>query len=137
GPTELAVAPGEADYGSFLDFLHHADATITFPQTVYLRFVKMEPQLGLKAAGEAYAEWFGQRLIKAERHLAEREYLCAGRFTVADIAVTYALHLATLAGLDRLVPDSLKAYRDRMTARAAFAQAIQAEGRAATQQEVS
>ena len=44
GPSSLAVAPDEEDYAAYLDFLHHADATITFPQTVYLRFVMMEPE---------------------------------------------------------------------------------------------
>lgn len=134
GPTALAIAPGEEDYGAYLDFLHHADATITFPQTVYLRFCMMEPDRGLQAAGEAYAEWYGKRLIKAERRLADREYLCAGRFTAADIAVTYALHLSTLNGLDRFVPDTLKQYRARMTARPSFAKAVKAERAAAADQ---
>ena len=131
-PTALAVVPGEQDYGAFLDFLHHADATITFPQTVFLRFARMERNFGLEAAGEAYADWFGKRLIKAERHVENRDYLCAGRFTVADIAVTYALHLATPTGLDHLVPQVLRDYRARMTARPAFAQAVETE-RAAEQ----
>jgi len=134
GPTPLAIAPGEQDYGTYLDYLHHADATITFPQTVYLRFCKMEPDRGLQEAGEAYADWYRQRLVKAEQRLAAREYLCADRFTVADIAVTYALYLSTLIGLDHLVPDSLKAYRDRMTARPAFARAIELERLAAKAQ---
>jgi len=127
GPTDLAIAPGEEDYGAFLDFLHHADATITFPQTVYLRFARFETGLGLQAAGEVYGEWYGKRLIKAERRLEGREYLCAGRFTVADIAVTYALRLSSLIGLEHLVPPSLKAYRERMTARPGFTRAIEAE----------
>ena len=137
GPTELAIAPGEQDYGAFLDFLHHADATITFPQTVFLRFARMERNLGLEAAGEAYADWFGKRLVKAELHLENRDYLCAGRFTVADVAVTYALHLATLTGLDHLVPQGLKDYRARMTARPAFARAVEAERAAAAEQGVA
>jgi len=136
GPTELTIAPGEQDYGAFLDFLHHADATITFPQTVYLRFVRMEPDLGLEAAGEAYADWFGKRLVKAERHLENRDYLCADRFTVADIAITYALYLATLIGLDHFVPQNLKDYRARMTARPAFARAVETEQKAAADQGV-
>ncbi len=53
---------------------------------------------------------------------------------MADIAVTYALHLSTLNGLDRLVPPGLKEYRARMTARPAFAQAVEAERDAAVAQ---
>lgn len=131
GPSPLAVAPDEADYGAFLDFLHHADATLTFPQTVYQRFVLMEKERGLQEAGEAYATWYAKRLIKAEERLESREYLCADRFTVADIAVAYALYLSGLNGLDHLVPEGLKAYRARMTARAGFIAAVEAEGAAA------
>src|SRR5271168_115391 len=49
-PSPLALRDDEADYGMYHDFLHHADATLTFPQTVYIRFVLMEKNLGLEAA---------------------------------------------------------------------------------------
>jgi len=42
GAHHLFVAPGEADYGEYLDYTYHADATITFPQTVYMRFALFE-----------------------------------------------------------------------------------------------
>ena len=32
----LLLAPDEPDYGAFLNWLFHADATLTFPQTVML-----------------------------------------------------------------------------------------------------
>ena len=131
GPTPLAVQPGEPDYGAFLDFLHHADATLTFPQTVWIRFGLFEKERGLEEAGRAYAEWFQQRLSKAEQHLAMREYLCADRFTGADIAVTYALYLATKTGLDHLVPEALKTYRARMVERPGFIRAVEVETSAA------
>lgn len=131
GPSTLAVAPDEPDYGAYLDYLHHADATITFPQTVYLRFAKMEPDRGLQGAGTAYAGWYAKRLVKAQARLKMRDYLCADRFTIADIVIAYALHLSSLIELDHLVPDSLKVYRARMTARPGFAAAVEAERRAA------
>ncbi|WP_206208745.1 glutathione S-transferase family protein, partial [Vogesella mureinivorans] len=95
---------------------YHADATITFPQTVYMRFCLFEKDKGLQEAGHAYAKWFHKRLIKIEQRLAAREYLCADRFTVADICIGYALILAESVGLDDGVPESLKAYRSRLTA---------------------
>lgn len=136
GPTALSIAPGDRDYGAYLDFLHHADATITFPQTVYMRFVLFEKERGLAEAGEAYATWYEKRLVKAERHLENREYLCADRFTCADIAVAYALYLSTKIGLDHLVPPSLQDYRARMTSRPGFLQAVAAEQAAAEAQGV-
>jgi glutathione S-transferase len=122
--SNLVVSPDEDDYAAYLDFLHHADATLTFPQTVYLRFAVMEKERGLEEAGVAYADWFGARLTKVRRRLADRGYLCAGRFTVADIAVTYALLLAARCGLERHLTDDLRAFADRMTARPAFQRAL-------------
>lgn len=124
GYTDLAIAPGERDYGEYCDFTYHADATITFPQTVYMRFCLFEKDKGLQEAGQSYAKWFHKRLVKAEQRLLGREFLCADRFTVADICVGYALILAQSVGLDDGVPDSLKAYRARLTAREAFQRAI-------------
>lgn len=133
GYTDLAIAPGERDYSAYLDYTYHADATITFPQTVYMRFAIFEKDKGLAEAGVAYAKWFHKRLVKVEERLRNREFLCADRFTVADICVGYALILAESVGLDDGVPDSLKAYRARLTAREAYQRAFarEEEGRLA------
>lgn len=134
GPSDLVVQPGEADYGPYLDFLHHADATLTFPQTIYMRFAMFERNLGLSAAGEAYAAWFKARLVKVENRLEGREFLCSHRFTVADIAVTYALWLATMIGLTSLLGPRSHDYLERMKARAGFSKALEAETSAAQAQ---
>ncbi|MET0372504.1 MAG: glutathione S-transferase family protein [Sphingobium sp.] len=127
GPTPLAVSLEEVDYPRFLDFLHHADATLTFPQTVYIRYRLGEPERGLGEAGELYADWFAARLVKLRERIADRTYVCAERFTIADIAVAYPLFLARLIGLgDRLGPE-LDAYLDRMTARPGFVRARERE----------
>lgn len=127
GYTPLAIAPGERDYGAYLDYTYHADATITFPQTVYMRFAIFEKDKGLAEAGHAYAKWFHKRLVKVEQRLEGREFLCADRFTVADICVGYALILAESVGLDDGVPQSLKDYRARLTARPAYQRAFARE----------
>jgi len=31
GPTELGLTPSHAEYGSYLNWLHRSDATLTFP----------------------------------------------------------------------------------------------------------
>lgn len=133
GMTDLAIAPGERDYAAYLDYTYHADATITFPQTVYMRFAIFEKDKGWAEAGEAYAKWFEKRLVKVEQRLEAREYLCADRFTVADICVGYALILAQNVGLDDRLPESLKKYRQRLTSRDAYKRAFarEEEGRLA------
>lgn len=127
GFTDLAIAPGEADYAEYCDYTYHADATITFPQTVYMRFAIFEKEKGFAEAGEAYAKWFQKRLIKIEQRLETRRFLCADRFTVADICVGYALVLADKVGLDEGVPQTLKDYRSRLTARDAYRRAVARE----------
>lgn len=127
GAAGLVIAPDEADYGEYLDYTYHADATLTFPQTVYMRFAIFEKDKGWAEAGEAYAKWFEKRLVKVEQRLEGRDYLCGGRFTVADICIGYALVLAKSVGLDERVPGSLKAYRERLTDRPAFKAAVARE----------
>lgn len=120
----LALSPDEPDYGLFLDFLHHADATLTFPQTVALRFCQFEKDRGLEAAGEAYGDWFGKRLAKADARLDGREWLAGDRFTVADIAVGYALYLSRMTRLEHHLTDRLRDYLSRLTARPGFQRAL-------------
>lgn len=118
--TALAVTPDEADYGAYLDFLHHADATLTFPQTVYMRYALFEPHRGLETAGELYAQWYVARLAKITARLETRAFLCAGRFTAADIAIAYALFLSTQVGLGDRLPPRLVEWLGTMKVRPGF-----------------
>jgi glutathione S-transferase len=133
GADALVVRPDEADYGAYLDFTYHADATITFPQTVFMRFALFEKDRGFADAGHAYARWFHKRLVKLEHRLDGREYLCADRFTVADICCGYALILAASVGLDDGVPASLKDYRSRLEERSGYRRALDLEAAASTE----
>jgi glutathione S-transferase len=127
GPTPLAVAVEEPDYGRFVDFLHHSDATLTFPQTVYIRYRLIERDRGLGEAGDLYRDWYLARLAKVEARLDGREFLCADRFTAADIAIGYALYLSRRIGLGGLLPPTLDVYLDRLLARDGFRRARERE----------
>jgi len=123
-PHPLRVDPAEPDYGAYLNWLYRSDATLTFPLTLVLRYAQLEPPARRSAqVAEDYTIWFLSRARSVEDALDAREYLCAGRFTIADIAVHYALYLALLLGLeDRLKPRS-QAYLRRLMQRAAFQRA--------------
>lgn len=128
GPSDLAVAPDEPGYAAYLNFLHMGEATLTFPQTIYLRYSRLEPlERRLPQAAEDYAQWFGSRLRNAET-LMGREYACAGRFTMADISVGYAVMLAQSIGLAEQVTPGMAAYFARLTEREAFHRAKAAQG---------
>jgi len=136
-PTALRVAPDEPGFGAYLNYLHFGEATLTFPQTLVLRYAHFEPpERRQPTVAEDYARWFLARLKTLEPVLARSEHLCAGRFTAADISVGYALMLATHLGLaDRFTP-AVSAYWTRLQAREGHARALAAQLRAARAQGV-
>lgn len=122
GPTDLALDLDHPDYGSFLNWLYFSDATLTFPQTLVLRYTILEPkERRLPQAAEDYANWFSGRLRYVEDALEDKAFLVADQFTIADIAIGYALHLAdTLKPLKDLLGPNARAYLERLRARDAF-----------------
>jgi glutathione S-transferase len=67
---------------------------------------------------EAYTQWMARRLAQLETVLAEREWLAAGRFTVADLLMADVLRITAVRAFgDR--PAS-EAYVARLTDRPAF-----------------
>jgi len=123
-PNEgLGLAPDHPEYGDYLNWLHQADATLTFPQTIYLRYTAFEPAPEKLAVAEDYAKWFLARLRRLDAFLEEREYLVAGRFTIADIAIGYALYLGRVLRLDDRYQPQTAAYLDRLLERPAFQRA--------------
>ncbi|MGO4711425.1 glutathione S-transferase family protein [Bradyrhizobium sp. 2TAF24] len=137
GPTPLAVAPDEPAYGAFLNWLYFGEATLTFPQTLVLRYSQLEPEERRNPQVAAdYAKWFFGRLRAIEAITAERETLCAGRFTAADISVGYALLLAERIGLAKDFGPAVAAYWQRLQQREGFKRARVAEKRASEEQNV-
>ena len=126
GPTDIAVKPGEAAYGEYLNWLYRSDATLTFPLTIALRFKVMEPELGLQAAGDAYIKWFFARLRSVETALTDSEYLCGDKFTVADICIGFSLYLADTMDLAEGFKPNTSAYFERLKQRPAFIRATTA-----------
>lgn len=125
GPTDLALSPGERDYGLYLNWLHRSDATLTFPLAIVLRYSRFEPpERRLKQAADDYTQWFFARLRSVEQATAEREFLCADRFTIADISVGFALYLAGTMGLSESFKPNTEAYYRRLTERPAFQRAV-------------
>jgi len=125
GPTNLGVTPNDRDYGLYLNWLHRSDPTLTFPLTIVLRYTVFEPEeRRLKQVADDYTQWFLARLRCVEQAAAEREFLCADRFTIADICVGYALFLADTLGLRERFKINTEAYYTRLSARPAFQRAI-------------
>lgn len=126
GPTDLAVRPDEEDYGAYLNWLYRSDATFTFPQTIFLRYTHLEPEetRNPKVADD-YRKWFLARMRSVETALEGKDYLCSGRFTIADICVGYAVMLALSLKIDEVLTPNIKAWWERISARPAFERASQ------------
>ncbi len=123
-PTDLRVDPSEPAYGEYLNWMYRSDATLTFPQTIVLRYTRLEPkERRLPQAAEDYTVWYLSRLRSVEAALEDREFLCAGRFTMADVAVHYALFLGETLGLAERYKPRSRDYLERLKARPAFRRA--------------
>ena len=126
GPTSLAVTPDEKAYGVYLNWLHRSDATLTFPQTLVLRYTMLEPEERRQPqVAQDYKKWFLGRWRSVEAALEGHDYLCANRFTMADIAVGYAFFLATKSlGIEEAVTPNVAKWWARLEAREGYQKAI-------------
>jgi len=119
GSSKLNVEKTESDYGNYLNWLYHSDATLTFPQTIFMRYKLFEPGIADNAA-TGYRKWFVSRLRLLEKELENREYLCCDRFTIADICVGYALYLAKFIKIDEAFTPNIKRWTDAIFERNSF-----------------
>jgi glutathione S-transferase len=123
--TPLEVHRDEADYWGYRNWLHRSDATLTFPLAIMLRYTRVEaPERRLAQAVDDYKAFFGGRAKSIEAALGDRrEWLVAGRFTIADIVIGYAAYLATTLGADDVLGERTKGWLARCMARDAFVRA--------------
>lgn len=130
GAGTLAVTADAPEYGDYLNWMYHSDATLTFPQTLVLRYGRFESKDRRQPQVVAdYTQWYLARLKLVNARLESADYLCAGRFTAADIAVGYALYLGEVIGLAEHYKPQTQEYLARLKARDAFQRAAsQGEG---------
>jgi glutathione S-transferase len=126
-PNELLVAVEDSAYGAWLNWLYFGEATLTFPQTIVLRYRQLEPGHAEHIADD-YARWFMSRLRQVDRGLQDGAWLCANRFTAADISVGYALLLADYLKLSARFTTTIAEYWTNLSTRPAFLAAKRAQG---------
>ena len=119
GPTPLMVGVDEPAYGAFLNWMYFSDATLTFPQTLVLRYAQLEPEerRNPQVAGD-YAKWFLGRLAGGRgRHRqcgdAGRRPFHRGRYRRSATR----LRLAENIGLSKDFGPNVAAYWQRLQAR--------------------
>lgn len=137
GPTPLGVGVDEPAYAAYLNWMFFSDATLTFPQTLVLRYGQLEPaERRQMQVVEDYAKWFLGRLRAVEAAAGQGEWLCANRFTAADIVIGYALRLASNIGLAKDFGPNVTAYWQRLQQRDGYRSALAAEDRASEEQKI-
>ncbi|CAN7607430.1 glutathione S-transferase family protein [Acidovorax sp. Leaf78] len=133
----LEVRPADPAFGAYLNWLHLGEATLTFPQTLVLRYGRFEPaDRKQPQVVEDYSRWFLARLRAVEAAVARQDYLCAGRFTAADVSVGYALLLADHLGLEPQFGEATQSYWQRLQERPGYQRAHAAQIEAAEDQDV-
>ena len=71
-----------------------------------------------------YKKWYLARLRLLDAHLLEQQYLCDNRFTMADIAIAYALYLGEINGFSQEYSPQVTAYLERQKQRPAFVKSV-------------
>ena len=124
GPTDLGLTSDHEEYATYLNWLHRSDATLTFPQTLVLRYSRLEPEEKRNPqVVQDYRKWFLGRLRSVESALEGRRYLVADRFTIADICVAYSLVLAKSLDIDEAFTPNIERYWRDVNGRPAFKRA--------------
>jgi len=118
---ELRLTPDEADYGSWLNWMHFGEASLANIQATILRYTLFLPKpQRLPVVGEDLSVFLQERLKMLDAGLQGKTYLCGERFTAADISVGYALLLSSLFGYQKYFTPAITAYFDRLQSRSAY-----------------
>lgn len=135
--TSLEVTPDEPGYADYLNWLHRSDATLTFPLAIMLRYsVFPKPEDRKLEIAEDYKLFFLGRAKSIEAALSDgREWLVAGRFTMADICIGYSIMLALTLGLNAELGPNTLAWWERLAARDGFKSAKARQAQSTSQEE--
>lgn len=125
GPCQLGLDISHPDYPLYLNWLQRSDATLTFPQTLILRYGFLaDKKHKLPQVVDDYTQWFLSRLKCVEDALQSRDYMVADRFTIADICVGYAVFLARKLKLGEHFGPATQDYLERITNRESFGRVL-------------
>ena len=123
--SPLVVPPNDPERPQFLQWLWYGKSTLMTPLSrlnIVRQVERKGPEVDAIIAGAR--DHVAERLKMLEQRLEGRDFLVAGRLTLADISVSYPLHLVGMLGVDSLLGPRSVAYRERLRARPAYQRAI-------------
>ena len=123
--SPLVVPPDDPERPQFLQWLWYGELTLMTPLS-RLNIVRQVERKGpeVEAIIAGARDHVAGRLKMLEQGLEGRDFLAAGRLTLADISVSYPLHLVGMLGVDNLLGPRSAAYRERLRARPAHQRAV-------------
>jgi len=124
---DLGRAPGHAERGKFLEWLHYGETIAQHLAQLTFHHIVLRPADRSAVVQRLEALRLRRTLEGIEAALGAQDYLLPGGFSAADIMAGSSADLARrfvpLAGLDRV-----SAWLDRLTARPGYAAAHAADG---------
>ncbi|HEV2364942.1 MAG TPA: glutathione S-transferase family protein [Caulobacteraceae bacterium] len=129
GPTPLAPQPGEANWPTFLSYLHFGEASLTAPMNVTIASRFFAPDEHKANWGAQFAvDNFARKSGALVQRLKQSPYVAGPDFTAADISCGYAIGLAMNIGAGDKLDPALKQYLGKLTERPAYKKAAAPEG---------
>jgi glutathione S-transferase len=123
--SPLIVSPDDPERAPFLQWLWYGESTLMTPLSRLNVVRQVERKTAeVEAIIAGARDHVAGRLKTLEERLEGRDFLAAGRLTLADISVSYPLYLVGLLELDDLLGPRSVAYRERLRARPAYQRAI-------------
>ena len=124
--SPLVVATDDPERAPFLQWLWYGESTLMTPlsRLNIARQVEGKGGPGIDDLIAGARDHVAGRLKMLEQRLEGRDFLAAGRLTLADISVSYPLHLVGMLDLDDLLGPRSGAYRERLRARPAYQRAL-------------
>ena len=128
--SPLVVPTNDPERPQYLQWLWYGESTLMTPLSRLNIVRQVERQFERKGGPEVDAiiagarDHVAERLEMLEQRLGGRDFLAAGRLTLADISVSYPLHLVGMLGVDNLLGPRSVAYHERLRARPAHRRAI-------------
>ena len=127
--SDLLVAADEPEWPEFQQWLLYGEATLQAPMSAMARIGRIrnqtpEMQAGIDAVKADFRHSLSMRLKLLEQRLDGRDFLAAGRMTLADISVGYPLFGIGKGGFESLLGPRSAAYRERLLARSTFQRAL-------------
>jgi glutathione S-transferase len=126
--SSLVVAPDEPERPEYVQWLLYGEATLQAPLSTMARVRRIrnktpEMQAGIDAVLSDARHSLSMRVKLLEQRLEGRDFLVAGRMTLADISVGYPLNGMGKPDFASLLGPRATAYRERLIARPAFQRA--------------